>query len=212
MRYIKNQRGVAGIVELLVAVGVIALIGFVIYRAVSTKPVKDSGTAETTTETAKDPTVDWKTYTSETGKFTLKYPADWFAETCDDASSPSVTLYLASTTATRVACFSEKGSQMSIYSASGDSRSQFDLGSIYGSKTDTAVTVDGVSGRKLTGTVTTLEDAPGAMMVGTTVTRYVFYTAGRTYAALYFQTPSGDYAVNNQSDFDLLVSDTLEFN
>lgn len=85
-----NQSGFS-IVEaalILVLVACIGAAGFMVYRN-HNKTAKNNSTAANTvksdtsskTATASDPYAGWKTYTSSTEGFSIKYPADWALKT-----------------------------------------------------------------------------------------------------------------------------------
>jgi hypothetical protein len=120
---------------------------------------------------------------------------------------------LAPTSAALEACDAETSyGQMSIRSFDGDQRaSQETFGSHgYSNETRQAVTVDGVSGRRVMATITDATQVAGGTN-GEIDIRYVFYTNGFTYLADYAQTPSGVLSANVQSDFDLMIKNTLRF-
>jgi prepilin-type N-terminal cleavage/methylation domain-containing protein len=83
-----NQKGfsVVEVVIVLVVVGLIGGVGFMVYKNHNKKAVTNSAatttsTKPTTTETKPatkaDPYAGWKSFTSNAGGFSLKYPADW---------------------------------------------------------------------------------------------------------------------------------------
>lgn len=71
---LKDQRGIAPVLELFLVIAVIGVLGFAgwrVYQARQDKP------AATTTETKADPYAGWKTYSSTKAKFSFKYPSAW---------------------------------------------------------------------------------------------------------------------------------------
>lgn len=84
-----NQKGfsVVEVIIVLVVVGLIGGAGFVAYKNHNKKPTANPVATTTTTKPdpaetqlitqATDPYAGWKSFTSDAGGFSLKYPADW---------------------------------------------------------------------------------------------------------------------------------------
>ena len=160
--------------------------------------------------TDPNPFANWKTYTSEAGKYTLKHPKGWNEDVCDQGAT-DLTLYLGPTKASSVICNSEHFSQILVVSTSAvPTKSEQELGSSYSNQTSKKIVVDGVTGERQSG-ITRGGDFVG-IPKGTLVVRYFFLKPGRNYILAYVQTPSGDFAQNNLAIFDQMVQKTLNFN
>lgn len=218
----KSQRGsieiiLIGLVAILVAIGLYLWYGKTHLKG-SVEPVSK------TTETPKatpDPTAGWKSFTSTSGKFSLKYPPTWVQPVHQDLCTPSIlqnSIYLGPTADTVLHCASSYFGMIGVVSVDGDKSSQYVLGgnyagsaigSTYNSSSVQDVKADGVSGKRFSGTVKTSPDGPGSMPVGTKAVLYVFVTNGRTYMAFYTQQPTGNPDV--LADFDTMIQKTLKF-
>lgn len=157
-------------------------------------------------ESVADPYASWKSFSSSSGLFSLKYPEGWSSLTCGDDS----TLFLAPNATALGRCNSDAGSQIMVTSSTGDNRSSYTLSaSQYPDLKTEAVVVDGVSGNKFSGTFKSTPGAGGIGPVdGDKQINYVFYTNGRTYAAMYVQKAS--YS-DVSTEFNQMVSDTFSF-
>ena len=217
----KRQSGF-GILELLIILLIILMLIFAGWWVWKKKhDSKDSGKHASTSESSKkdsgktgsktvDPTDDWVTYSNAEGNFSFKHPASWVQAAHPELCSEGLAL-LAPTADTVGHCASEDGGQMQFSSAAGDVSAEYQFGeAYYTASTDTAVTINGVSGHKLTATVMGMEAAVavGGYPDGTTLVRYIFVTGGRTYIASYVQQPSYPDAL---SDFTLLMTHTFMF-
>lgn len=153
-------------------------------------------------------TATWTEYSSREGQFSLRYNPKWQTMICEDMGS---TLYLAPNAKAQAVCASEHGSQISVFSRSGDVRTELALNDDYSERKSEVVTVDGVAGRREQGKLVAESVGPGGDPIGSTLVVYYFYTNGRTYAATYRQTPTGDYTQDLLADFDLMIRETLKF-
>lgn len=146
-------------------------------------------------------TANWTPYTNTTGKYSLKYPKGWASTNCEGTTE----VILAANKGTLGTC-TDPGQIVAI-SAGGDQRSSFNLDKSYSDVVKRSVTVDNVSGQKVTGVV---KDAAAASLpVGTKVTEYFFFANDKTYVVAYAQRSN---APNVQRDFDKMVTKTLKFN
>jgi hypothetical protein len=213
-----NQSGSAlTILFIILIVALIGAAGWLVYKnqkkapATTTTTTVQKTTSTPVPKTEADPTATWTVYSDAAGKFALRYPTTWVKATHPELCSPGI-LLLGPTTATVGVCASEGFGQVHITSTDGDSRSNYELGTGYTAVTKTDVTVDGVTGKKISGTAKgqAASDTPGmgALADGTIVVNYVFYTNGKTYVAGYTQPPANPDVLN---DFNLLVTKSLTF-
>lgn len=96
-----------GIVEVVIAVAVIALLGFIgwkVYDVLKNKPTSatttnrqgsSSSSGGTTTTTPADPYAGWKTYTSSVAGYSVRYPSGWSVRTTT-SNSGDETLFITS--------------------------------------------------------------------------------------------------------------------
>lgn len=159
--------------------------------------------------TQKDPTADWVAYSSKEEVYSLKYPKTWTTASNPEFCSPGL-LLLGGNAKSVGKCPSEYFGQISVASSDGNSVDDQKLSTGYKDVTTTNVTVAGVSGIKMVGTVTNQDspEGPGALANGTKVTKYIFFSGGKTYTATYV---ADDSYTNVLSDFDLMVTETLKF-
>jgi hypothetical protein len=152
----------------------------------------------------------WKAYTNKEGNFSLEYPAAW-------ATSPhpefcaSGSLLLGANSSSVGRCGSDSGSQMYVSSISGDTRTTSELQTAnYPDLKTEAITVNGVVGKKQTGTFKGTGEGLGPSD-GTQTVAYTFYSGGRTYSAVYDSKLDDTVLPNVLSDFNLMVTKTLKF-
>lgn len=230
-----NQRGFA-IVESLLIVVIIGLLGGVGYyvwhaqkqandtlQAASKVAQSSPGKVVKKVPNTSDLTAGWKTYTSEKGKFTVKYPVSWVQPTSQDACGDFLKsdLEIGPDAQSVIKCGGDGTvSQVSISSQDGDTRNDpantlsKDLYTI--NTQGSAAEADGVMGTAIAGNVINQGAEPGigSFPDGTQVVIYLFYTKGRTYIARYTQYPSTskEGPVHNElADFNLMTSETLKF-
>lgn len=164
----------------------------------------------------KDPTADWTAYSSKNGQFSLKYPKSWVQPTNKEACNSDLfdrSLYLGPDSDSVLKCATEYFGQIWIGSVDGDKKSSYDLGTGYENIVKKDVTVNGVTGQRISGVaVAPSGDLPFAPLKGTIEVHYIFYTKGITYSASYTQAPAGNNPSSDVlSDFDLVVTKTLKF-
>ncbi len=206
-----------GAVELIIILVIIALLaggGWLFYsrrHKTTTTTTKTSVTASTsTTKTEVDPTADWVSYSSKEGEYSLKYPKTWSTATNADKCADGL-LLLGADAASTGKCASDFGGQMQFVSTA-STKDTYSLGSSYIDTTSEVVTVNGVTGRKLTGTYKSDgSEMVGGLKDGAKVTVYVFVTNGRMYTMSYYSaSASADYP-DALSDFNTLVTKTFAF-
>jgi len=165
---------------------------------------------------AGDITADWTPFSSQEGKFSLRYPRAWVQPSNRDLCSPELfkrAIYLGPDAESVLKCASEYFGQMSVSSVEGDKRAEYNMDAGYKEVTKKEVVVSGVTGHRISG-VTAAASPGGAFspIEGTIEVRYVFFTNGNTYVARYTQAPKGHSpSTNVMSDFDLMVTKTLKF-
>lgn len=220
MKIYKNQSGFGTVETLLVVVlvGIIGFTGWYVWQA--NKDVNDSlknvdnGTHKTTKKAsgdkASDPTAGWTAYSSKEGQFSLRYPTSWATATHPEDCSPGM-LLLGANTSVVGKCASDGGSHISVYTNDGDRRQYSELNGAYYTDIKTeAVTVDGVDGKRQSGTYQSTEEGIGPSN-GDKEVVYVFYTNGKTYVASYKVVLHGTVMPDALQDFDLMVTKTLKF-
>jgi hypothetical protein len=99
------------------------------------------------------------------------------------------------------------GGQMSVGSYEGDQRYEYKA-SDWKNITKEDVTAGGIQGTKQTATAYNQGELLGALPDGTLQVKYIFYTNGRTYIAIYSKFDSYPDVL---SDFNLMVTKTLKF-
>lgn len=216
-------------VVLLVILGVVGFLGWFVWQAKyhTEKSLDNTSQAQgTTTKNTERPaetsapadlTADWTPYTSDTGKFSLRYPKTWVQPLNRDLCTPELferALYLGPDAGSVLKCASEYFGQMAVFSVDGDKRGDYGLGADYKDITKREVTVNGVTGQRISGVaVAPSPDAGFAPTEGTIEVHYVFYAPnGTTYVARYTQAPKGHSpSTDVLSDFELMVTKTLKF-
>lgn len=219
----KKQFGFTAIEGLLilVIVGILGGTGWYVYNAHNNTQNSYANADNSNTSTvsakkkapAKDPTVEWIALSNKDGIFSLKYPKTWV--TAKDPSACSKGIVLLGIDANSVGvCGSENFGQVAIVSVLGDSQKTSELSTGYKNITTTAVTLNGVTGKKQTATASGqgADGAPGALADGTTVTKYIFFTNNWTYTATYTSANlSGKAYPDALADFNTMVTKTLKF-
>ncbi len=78
------RHGFAHIILIAVLAATLAIFGLVYFKSLQTTPYTNPNPTQTSTSTATqsatkkpDKTTNWKTYTNEKYKYSIKYPADW---------------------------------------------------------------------------------------------------------------------------------------
>lgn len=219
-----NKRGF-GTIEAILIVVIIAAIsgtGWFVYNAKKktndtlNKTAQLQSDAQKSVHTSADPTANWTAYTSEKGKFSVKYPPTWVQpahkEACGDGLLDR-SLYLGPDNNSVLRCGSEFFGQIGIDSQTGDKHTDNPFSSGYKDTVVKNVTVDGVSGTRTSAVAQGQGEGLGAYFDGTIVVRYVFVANGNTYVATYVQAPAGKVpSTDVLTDFDLMVTSTLKFN
>jgi Tfp pilus assembly protein PilE len=220
----KNESGF-GTIELLLTVAVIALLGVVgwlVYKNDhKTKPIatsvsaKQSATAAITTPTTSNTqtanaTANWTSYTSHDGSFSVKYPSNWVLA-ADSSNCPGNQLNVGPDSSASGSCnpsASDSPTSLSEVFIAHTSHICAEYPTEAYSFTETAVTIDGASGKEYVGTPTaSTKDAGPAP---NNVIEYCLTTSGGSgYEAIYQQYSGQPDA---SSDFNTMVTKTLTFN
>lgn len=215
----KKDKGF-GLIQTLAVIIVVAVIatagGFVYKHNHKTNNVNTTSKSATNTNTPQpvDPTASWTTYSSQTGKFSLRYPSSWQQPTNKEMCTPGLfdrALYLGPDAQSVLKCATSYFGQIYVSSIEGDKQSSYSLGSGYTDVSTQDVIVSGIAGSRISATTSGLS-GEGGYKDGTKVVEYLFYTNGNTYVAHYIQAPAGSTPSRNVlSDFDLMVTKTLRF-
>lgn len=226
-----NSQGFGAVEMLLVViiVGLIGGVGYFVYNSQkainksldkanssldqASKKKKEADKPKTESE---DETEDWTPYSSEKGKFSLRYPNSWVQPEHKDMCNTDLfdrALYIAPDKDSVLRCASEYFGQVSISSVEGDKQSNYDLGTDYKDVVTKDITINGVKGKRISGTAKPkIGDDAFAPLEGTTEIHYVFFTNGITYGARYTQAPIGHSpSTDVQKEFDLIITKTLKF-
>ena len=214
MKKLNNKGfGVMGVLAVIVIIAAAGGIGAYVYHkhhkansnttsSTSSSNGSSAGKTGGTTQ-SPDPTADWSTYSSTSGKFALKYPKTW-ATAANPSQCQDGIFLLGGNSSAVGSCGSNNFGQMTITWQ--PVRTSCGLGSTYWTtNSTTAVTVSGVSGTETTGTA----KAGGSVPEGTTTTQYCFVRSGTMYVANYTQLSTYPDVL---SDFNLMVAKTLSFN
>lgn len=217
----KSQRGF-GLLEgllIIVIIGLIAGAGWYVWdskknadKSLTNASISDSVTADLQPgdkQSIENLTKDWKAYSSQEGQYSFKHPASWVYAPNADVCAEGLVLLGANASAVGT-CASENGGQMLVSSQNGDLRSQYELkSSNYPDLKAENVTVDGVAGKKQSGTFKADPNAEGSGPAdGDKVVAYIFYANGRTYQANYWIKTSFPDVLK---DFETMVTKTLKF-
>jgi Tfp pilus assembly protein PilE len=219
MRLAKNQKGF-GLIEILllvIALTLIAAVGFYVYKTNQAEDQEQAQTAVSTEaqtdETEPDPTSDWVAYTDNAGYFSLKYPSNWItAENPEDCSKGILLLGADKDSVGK--CATESFGQISVYSNPGNLLADTELDAEHYPDLQTkTVTIDGVEGKRQTGTYqkTASDDDFGfGPSEGDKTTKYTFFTNNRTFS-LNYSNPVGSSYPDVIEDFDLMATETFKF-
>lgn len=217
MKHKENGFGVLGVIAIVLVVAVLALAGwYVWHKSKEEKLAKKPTTSESESKKPPKPdtlpaadTRDWVTYSNAEGDFSFKHPKTWVFASNPELCSEGLVLFAASTAALGK-CATESFGQMSVGSQAGDLRSEYTMSAGYTDTSISDVTIHGVTGKKQVGTAEGQEDGEGipGYPDGTVVTRYIFYTGGRTLTATYVQLAGYP---DSLVDFNTLVTSTLKF-
>jgi hypothetical protein len=214
-----NQAGFSAVEIILVIALVAALgaIGWLVYKNQKKPATTTTTTVSTKSATAPapaaktevDPTAGWTAYSSKTGEFNLKYPSSWVQASNKSMCSDDL-LLLGANAASVGRCASDGGGQILITSAKGNVLTNYELdSSSYPDLKTEAVTINGVTGKKQSGT---FKAPPEGMGIGPSdgdkTVAYTFYTNGHTYYASNSIKSTYPDVLN---DFNLIVTKTLKF-
>lgn len=201
MKPVKDQRGVALVLEFILVAAVAAVLGAVGYRYYQAR--HKAAPAEATKPVQKKPvdlTAGWKIYSSASGQFSFRYKPDWQIKVCDAIVmiGPPSTLGL---------CNSGAVAEMEILPLNtAPSDPSFTEFPGYGDQKEVNVVVSGIAGKRYS--AKGIDPSLNTLPAGTVLVDYVFQANGRYYLAQYKQAPSGE---DHLGDFDLMVKNTLKF-
>lgn len=207
-----NQKGFT-LVEGLLILLVLSVIGFGGYYVWSSRNTEDAPTQPAQKQSEKtqtvDPTKDWTSYTSELGKFSLKYPKDWATATNPDlcANTALTGIFMLGADASSVGkCATDSGGQITITWRT-DRQLCGELSSeAWTQNSKQTVTIGGVRATKIEATAKEVQGIGDP--VGTKTTQYCAVANNVTYIANYTQLSSYPDVLD---DFNLMVTKTLKF-
>jgi Tfp pilus assembly protein PilV len=214
----KNESGFSAveIILVLVIVALLGVVGWFVYNRNQDNKSTNNTTSTTTTSTVTspststttkpvDPTGEWVVFTSSDKAFSVKYPKTWAAGEKDCYKGLAL---WGNTKSVPAWCHSENVVQVHISTMDGN-QTAYGLTTGWKNVSKKTVKVDGVSGERQEGTASGQEGTGvGELPDGTTKVRYMFYTNGKTYFVDYIKL--SDYP-DVLSDFDLMVTSTLDF-
>jgi hypothetical protein len=220
-----TQKGFAVLeaVLIFVIVGILGGTGYYVYNSnkTSNDTLNKAGSSAQSTVVRKkkaDPTAKWIAYTSEKGKFSVKYPPTWVQppnqEYCGDFLKTD--LEIGPDSKSVVKCGGDgQSSQVSIAFYEGDLRNdpvvKFQSTGWENIKTET-ITVDGQKGARVSATAANQPQLLGSFPDETVIVRDIFYVNGNTYSANYIQVPKAESGpTQNQLDTYKLILSTLKF-
>jgi hypothetical protein len=213
----KNQKGFTLVEGLLVVIALALVVGVGFYVMNANKDKKDDTVTSTSqtvkkTKPAVDPTLDWTSYSSPLGKFSLKYPKSWATATNPDlcTNTTETGIFMLGADSSSVGkCASEGFGQMTITWRT-DRQICGDLNSDTTTQdSKQTVTVGGQSATKIETTAKAPGMGLGADPEGTKSVQYCVVANDATYIANYTQLSSYPDALN---DFNTMVTKTLKFN
>lgn len=213
-----NQQGFSiwELLLLLLLILILILLGWWVWQQQEDNAPADNSSSQASSSPEEvpaapvpDPTADWIPFSSVPGQYNLKYPPTWIkASNLENCNSGL--LLLGGNAAATGKCATEYFGQIAVGSNEGDISAEVQLtAAYYTGLTNEAITLNGVVGRKQTGTYQeTSDEFVGTMKTGDQVVKYIFVTNGRTYTATYIKTPTFPDVL---SDFNLMVTETLKF-
>jgi hypothetical protein len=221
----KKLEGGFSVVEgllIFIIVGIIGGTGWYVMQA--NKKTNDTlnnaglGTASKSTKKTNPPsapqadtTANWIAYSSKTGNFSLKYPSAWATATdpgsCGGSAATGIFL-LGGNSASVGKCGSDDSGQITVtWRNDRNSCGDLDAGTWTMNSKETTL-ASGVKGTKITATAKDQGSELGTVPVGTKTVQYCFIANGKMYIADYTQLATYP---NVLSDFDLMVTKTLQF-
>ena len=197
-----DQKGVSRFRLIVIIVG----IAMVTVLALALRGSSGSPQPNTTTTNNNLPS-GYERYSTETGKFSVGYPVNWFMPTNMKPCNGNI-LLLADDLDYLGTCGTDEQSQVYIASFPGDVRDAYLLveGRGYSSASGVPYKLAGVTGVQQTAYAKS-QTGTGALPDGAIVVMYTFYTKGRTYVAQYVQQ-SGSA---DESDVFTNIVKTLRF-
>lgn len=208
----KTQKGFSAVEGLLilVIVGLLSFTGWYVYNSQKSANNIYSKSQKTSANSAlvkTDSTANWKSFSSTSAMFSVKYPETWAVgakqENCPDF------LMLGPSAAYAGKCQTEATPEVGITSVAGDKQVDYALvKKYYPDLKKVAVSVNGINGYMYSGTLNSPEPILVGPPNGTKSAAYVFYTAGRTYVATYNQIPG---APDVMSEFERIFTKTMQF-
>jgi hypothetical protein len=220
MKHLKDEHGMAFIVEIVLVAIVLAVVGLAVYASTqakkTTSTVKTQSSPSATPTPTPNPTANWTKYNSSTGKFSLRYNPGWKVytfnsyalSTCHkDAKDNMLDIDTLRSANTAIGCGGEAPGQVHISSIEGAKNLTASFSadtSLYTDIKNETVTVDGVEGVRYS--ATSLQNLM-ALQKGEKTVEYHFYANGRNYSLVMEQHASSSDITN---DFDLMVK-TLKF-
>jgi type II secretory pathway pseudopilin PulG len=207
----KRQKGFTTIeiLLLLILVALVSFSGYYVYNSQkkTSKTYDAVNSVSNNTPKAADPTVNWKTFSSTDGKFSVKYPDTWV--TGSNQANCSDYLMLGTTADTAGHCQSDATPEVAVTSSEGDKQIDYALvQKYYPDLKKVPATINGVQGYKYTGTFHSDQDFGIGPTNGTESVAYIFYTNGRTYLATYNQQPGQPDIL---ADFTVMATKTWQF-
>jgi hypothetical protein len=211
----KNQSGftTVEIALVLLVVTLVSVIGFMIYKNGHESDTSNGVTVTKSTATqkkpAKDPTANWTIYTSDTGKFAIKYPKTWVKASNPELCSDGIFLLGANSDSVGK-CGSEDFGQIAI-TWQNEAVACPDLSPSEWSditRKEFVATAAQTTGVLQTGVSKQSDQLLGAVPAGAKLIQYCIEENNITYHLSYTQLPSYPDA---QADFNTMVTKTLQF-
>jgi hypothetical protein len=208
MKYRQNERGFAFLFEIILAVGILAIVALAIFTGMhQAKPTTKASPAVAVGATpTPDPVLKWTTYIVADGNYKFRYKPGWYVASGGDYSPGAAYLD------TKPIPAGEGAFRMSIQSHAGDHTADAASGLTGISLADRVdrtetVDVDGVTGTRVELTATR-ESEMQPPVKGEKDIVYNFYANGMTYSAYYSQQPGQP---DLSKDFDEMIKKSLQF-
>lgn len=183
-----NQNGFSPIYLLLVILILLALgfIGWKVWERSKDAPASSSSTSESVDKDATTPEITYASPESEL--YRVSVPEAWVSGTCPDNVD---ILFLAPSTEKLGRCQSDSGGTVAIAKNTGNTghtEEYYTSDDQFSSVSYSPVTIDGITGYKVSYTVAT-ENELGYPPVGTKVVLYSLYDGTNTFSQVYTQLP-----------------------